>query len=64
MGICMCSGIIRDFAGPYLVSEDSMAFGSPTRYIVLNLDHVDGGYVVWDKAVKEASDIYTGRIVS
>ena len=24
-------GIIRDFAGPYLVTEDNMAFGNPTR---------------------------------
>ena len=32
MGICTSSGVIRDFAGPYYVSEDSMAFGNPTRY--------------------------------
>ena len=31
-GICTSSGIIRDFAGPYYVSEDNMAFGNPTRY--------------------------------
>ena len=24
-------GVIRDFAGPYYVSEDNMAFGNPTR---------------------------------
>ncbi|KAF4518680.1 hypothetical protein B566_EDAN002714 [Ephemera danica] len=32
MGIAMSSGIIRDFAGPYYVSEDDMAFGKPTKY--------------------------------
>jgi hypothetical protein len=26
-------GVIRDFAGPYYVSEDNMAFGNPTRLV-------------------------------
>ena len=64
MGICLSNGVIRDFSGPYSVSEDSMAFGKPTRYIELDLDKVPGGQRQWDRAVKEASDIYTGRIVS
>ncbi len=28
MGIAYSTGIIRDFAGPYYVSENEMAFGS------------------------------------
>ncbi len=36
MGICTSSGVIRDFAGPYFVSEDNMAFGNPTRYLQLD----------------------------
>lgn len=32
MGIATSYGVIRDFAGPYYVSEDDMAFGRPTRY--------------------------------
>ncbi|KTG04358.1 hypothetical protein cypCar_00049693 [Cyprinus carpio] len=31
MGICTSAGVIRDFAGPYFVSEDNMAFGKPTK---------------------------------
>ena len=29
---CYCSGVVRDFAGPYFVSEDNMAFGKPAKY--------------------------------
>ncbi|KAK2557741.1 Transmembrane protein 222 [Acropora cervicornis] len=36
MGIGMSSGVIRDFAGPYYVSEDDMAFGKPTKFWRLN----------------------------
>ena len=32
MGICNSQGVIHDFAGPYYVSRDAMAFGVPTRY--------------------------------
>ncbi|XP_075409066.1 transmembrane protein 222 isoform X1 [Tenrec ecaudatus] len=31
MGICTSTGVIRDFAGPYFVSEDNMAFGKPAK---------------------------------
>jgi hypothetical protein len=62
MGICYSSGVIRDFAGPYHVSEDNMAFGKPTRYLKLDINAVEGGEEAWDKAVKEASDIYAGRM--
>merc|ERR1712019_290084 len=31
LGIAYSNGVIRDFAGPYHVSEDDMAFGKPTR---------------------------------
>ncbi|XP_029421076.1 transmembrane protein 222 isoform X2 [Nannospalax galili] len=32
MGICTSTGVIRDFAGPYFVSEDNMAFGKPAKF--------------------------------
>lgn len=32
MGITNNEGIIFDFAGPYAINKDHMAFGSPTRY--------------------------------
>lgn len=31
-GICASSGVIHDFAGPYFISVDNFAFGTPTRY--------------------------------
>nr|AEE62102.1 unknown [Dendroctonus ponderosae] len=62
MGIAMSSGIIRDFAGPYVVSEDSMAFGRPTKYWKLNANAARGGAAGWDSAVSEASDIYKTRM--
>lgn len=38
IGIGNSEGIIYDFAGPYYVSINDMAFGSPTKYIILWLN--------------------------
>lgn len=62
MGICLSNGVIRDFAGPYVVSEDNMAFGRPTKYWQLTPSNARGGVAGWDQAVTEASEIYKGRI--
>ncbi|CAB3227360.1 unnamed protein product [Arctia plantaginis] len=62
MGICMSSGVIRDFAGPYFVSEDMMAFGNPTKYWQLNPHKAYNGPAGWDAAVTEASEIYKTRM--
>lgn len=43
MGIATSSGVIRDFAGPYVVSEDNMAFGRPTKYWKMNANAARGG---------------------
>lgn len=63
MGIATTAGIIRDFAGPYHVSEDKMAFGQPTKYWQLDCNRAKGGPVGWDLAVAEASEIYKTRMV-
>lgn len=63
MGICMSSGVIRDFAGPYFVSEDNMGFGKPTKYWKLDPSKVAGGAAAWDRAVIAASEEYKGRMV-
>jgi len=60
MGICTSSGVIRDFAGPYFVSEDDMAFGRPTKYWRLSPQKVERS--AWDSAVKQASDEYGHRM--
>jgi transmembrane protein 222 len=63
MGICTSSGVIRDFAGPYFVSEDLMAFGNPTKYWQLSPKKTSNGQAGWDSAVAEASEIYKKRMV-
>ncbi len=62
MGIATSAGIIRDFAGPYYVGEGQMAFGKPTRYLVLDPSLAAGGPAGWDRGVSEASEIYKHRI--
>jgi hypothetical protein len=64
MGICTVQGVIRDFAGPYFVSEDNMGFGNPTKYWQLDLSRVPAvnAKEVWDRGVHEASEEYKGRM--
>lgn len=62
MGIALSNGVIRDFAGPYFVSEDNMAFGRPTRYLVLDPFKVNGGPIEWDECVSKASVVYGTRM--
>ncbi|XP_053610199.1 transmembrane protein 222 [Plodia interpunctella] len=62
MGICMSNGVIRDFAGPYFVSEDLMAFGNPTKYVQLSPQKANNGQAGWDAAVTQASEIYRKRM--
>ncbi|XP_052473741.1 transmembrane protein 222 isoform X3 [Carassius gibelio] len=63
MGICTSAGVIRDFAGPYFVSEDNMAFGKPTKFWKLDGNKVYGdGANAWDLAVNQASEEYKTRM--
>lgn len=64
MGICTSSGIIRDFAGSYFVSEDQMAFGDPTKFLQLEISKVPGGVSAWDRAIQDASEEYKSHMVS
>nr|CAD7415466.1 unnamed protein product [Timema cristinae] len=64
MGIATSNGVIRDFAGPYVVAEDNMAFGRPTKYWQLKSHLARGGSTGWDHAVREASEVYKTRMVS
>lgn len=63
MGIAYTSGVIRDFAGPYFVSEDNMAFGWPTKYWMLDPYHAHGGPAAFDNSIQLASQEYQGRMV-
>ena len=51
MGIGTSEGVIRDFAGPYYVSEGNMAFGEPTRYLVLQPQNAESGAMGWDTGI-------------
>ncbi|XP_041783755.1 transmembrane protein 222 [Anopheles merus] len=62
MGIAMSNGVIRDFAGPYFVSEDNMGFGRPTRYLRLHPANAFGGTQNWDESVIKASATYGARM--
>ncbi|THD24953.1 Transmembrane protein 222a [Fasciola hepatica] len=61
IGITNSAGVIFDFAAPYTVNEDCMAFGWPTMYYQLDLSKVDSREA-WDKAVYEANEIYKMRV--
>lgn len=63
MGIALSNGVIRDFAGPYFVSEDSMAFGRPTRYLQLQASKtLHGSPSEWDECITKASNVYNTRM--
>nr|XP_009680716.1 PREDICTED: transmembrane protein 222 [Struthio camelus australis] len=63
MGICTSAGVIRDFAGPYYVSEDNMAFGKPVKYWKLDPSKVySTSPNAWDTAVHDASEEYKHRM--
>ncbi|KAF2368223.1 Protein of unknown function DUF778 [Trinorchestia longiramus] len=62
MGIADTSGIIHDFAGPYHVSEDNMAFGWPTKYWQLDPYKAQGGPDSYDKMLYMASQEYRNRM--
>ena len=51
-GICDSNGVIYDFSGPYYVSIDDMAFGNPTKYLILELSQKE--FYEYDKAVQSA----------
>ena len=53
MGIGTSEGVIRDFASPYYVSEGSMAFGEPTRYLMLQPQNAENGVTGWDSGIKQ-----------
>ena len=59
-GIANSQGVIYDFAGPYTIGKQHMAFGPPTRYI--QLDPLLCEDMDWDLAVEQGCDIYAHRM--
>ncbi|KAK9916726.1 hypothetical protein WJX75_006285 [Coccomyxa subellipsoidea] len=78
MGICTSKGITLDFAGPYFISVDNLAFGNPSRYIRLDPAKASGSAsefagsrslpgasvlaIQWDGALQAASEVYRQRM--
>ena len=60
MGICDSRGVIYDFAGPYFIGEDNMAFGAPTRYVLLDPALCKGEE--WDRALLQGCQVYSKRM--
>ena len=59
-GIGDSKGVIYDFAGPYYVSKDDLAFGETHKYVVLELDGVTEE--AYNEAISEANRIYKRRM--
>lgn len=59
-GICDSDGVIWDFAGPYTIGREHMAFGTPTRYI--QLDPTLARAMSWNDGVREANKVYSKRM--
>ncbi|CAM9479242.1 unnamed protein product [Ectocarpus sp. 13 AM-2016] len=60
MGIADSRGVIYDFAGPYTIGEDHMAFGRPTRYLPLDPGRCKGEQ--WDESVAHSCETYSKRM--
>ena len=58
-GICTSKGIIHDFAGPYYISVNDMAFGRPLKYIKLDIPIKES--IKLDKAINDADKIFEKR---
>eukprot|EP01138_Halocafeteria_seosinensis_P015875 gb/GECG01016201.1/.p1 GENE.gb/GECG01016201.1/~~gb/GECG01016201.1/.p1 ORF type:complete len:201 (+),score=6.68 gb/GECG01016201.1/:1-603(+) len=74
MGIADSKGIIYDFAGPYTIGQDDMAFGRPVRYVQLDprkakksvLENPTDGATSteqnWNRAVDIGNQVYSRRM--
>jgi transmembrane protein 222 len=60
--------VIYDFAGPFTIGVDDMAFGRPIRYLQLDPERVtrrpDGASAAaaWDAAVDAGAEVYCRRM--
>ena len=57
-GIAMSDGIIHDFAGPYTVTVDDLAFGETHKYVQLEIEEP----VEFDGSILKADKIYEGMM--
>ena len=67
MGITDSRGVVYDFAGPYHIGVDDLAFGAAIRYIQLDPSKArkhEGVSIqkAWDSAVDAGCDVYCTRM--
>jgi hypothetical protein len=58
-GVGSTEGVIHDFSKSYTLNVDDLAFGTPTKYIYLELSQEE--YAIWDRAVYEADEVFKNR---
>jgi len=63
MGIADGRGVASDFQGTYFVNTGGeMMTGAPTRALALPVSNLPGGENDWDEKIKEANEVYSGRV--
>lgn len=67
MGIADSQGVIHDFAGPYYIGHDDMAFGKPTRYLTLDPSKMGSASTAvlsdaWDASIDVGNGVYCKRM--
>lgn len=60
MGLCDSRGRVHDFAGPYTIGVDDMAFGAPTRYLTLDPKKARSG--TFEAGLHVADEEYSHRM--
>ncbi|EER01271.1 conserved hypothetical protein, partial [Perkinsus marinus ATCC 50983] len=60
VGICDSGGKVHDFAGPYYVSVDNMAFARPKKYMLMYPG--DRERAVWDEAIDFGDTVFRERM--
>eukprot|EP00161_Ancyromonas_sigmoides_P008367 TRINITY_DN2096_c0_g1_i1.p1 TRINITY_DN2096_c0_g1~~TRINITY_DN2096_c0_g1_i1.p1 ORF type:complete len:130 (-),score=29.78 TRINITY_DN2096_c0_g1_i1:28-417(-) len=69
VGIATSSGVVHDFAGPYFVSQDDLAFGRATKRARLDPARAapsltgEPEHRAWDRAVYKCAQDYSKRMV-
>lgn len=61
-GIADSEGAIHDFAGPYYIGYDDMAFGRPTRYLILDPKRIGTPSRSWDAGITTGDKVYEKRM--
>lgn len=66
-GIADSAGAIHDFAGPYYIGYDDMAFGRPTRYLILDPKKISApskptGPQSWNAGLETGNAVYRKRM--